>query len=153
MWIGKNSNLVCSWRVTFQHAQAERSICGYLYGRWPCPWPGYKQASDRHFILCYQYTHQMVFQEVEYSGDFNLWSWVSGIENCYWYCSGIQIHTQNDGDPLEGPSPVLCDNIGVVLNTTLPSSTLKKKQNAIAYHRVTLHKQQECYVILRERRI
>ena len=37
---------------------------------------------------------------------------------------------------MEGPSQVLCDNKSVVLNTTLPSSTLKKKHNAIAYHRV-----------------
>jgi len=40
------------------------------------------------------------------------------------------------GIPLRGPSQVLCDNKGVVLNTTLPSSTLKKKHNAISYHRV-----------------
>jgi len=40
------------------------------------------------------------------------------------------------GIPLKGPSHVLCDNRSVVLNTTLPSSTLKKKHNAIAYHRV-----------------
>ena len=37
---------------------------------------------------------------------------------------------------LDGPSQVLCDNKSVVLNMTLPSSTLKKKHNAIAYHRV-----------------
>ena len=40
------------------------------------------------------------------------------------------------GIPITGPSHILCDNKGVVLNTTLPSSTLKKKHNAIAYHRV-----------------
>jgi hypothetical protein len=40
------------------------------------------------------------------------------------------------GVPIQGPSQVLCDNKSVVLNTTLPSSTLKKKHNAIAYHRV-----------------
>ena len=38
--------------------------------------------------------------------------------------------------PIQGPSQVLCDNKGVVLNTSLPSSTLKKKHNAVAYHRV-----------------
>ena len=37
---------------------------------------------------------------------------------------------------MEGPSQILCDNKSVVLNTTLPSSTLKKKHNAIAYHRI-----------------
>jgi hypothetical protein len=40
------------------------------------------------------------------------------------------------GITLQGPSQVLCDNKSVVLNMTLPSSTLKKKHNAIAYHRV-----------------
>ena len=35
---------------------------------------------------------------------------------------------------MEGPSQVLCDNKSFVLNMTLPSSTLKKKHNAIAYH-------------------
>jgi hypothetical protein len=37
---------------------------------------------------------------------------------------------------IDGPSQVVCDNKSVVLNMTLPSSTLKKKHNAIAYHRV-----------------
>ena len=40
------------------------------------------------------------------------------------------------GMPISGASLLFCDNKGVVLNTTLPSSTLKKKHNAIAYHRV-----------------
>jgi len=40
------------------------------------------------------------------------------------------------GIPILGPSQILCDNKGVVLSTSLPSSTLKKKHNAIAYHRV-----------------
>jgi len=31
---------------------------------------------------------------------------------------------------------MLGDNMSVVLNTTIPSSQLKKKHNAIAYHRV-----------------
>ena len=38
--------------------------------------------------------------------------------------------------PFLGPGQILCDNKSVVLNTTLPSSTLKKKHNAIAYHQV-----------------
>ncbi len=40
------------------------------------------------------------------------------------------------GVPLEGPTNVLCDNQSVVTNSTLPSSTIKKKHNAICYHRV-----------------
>jgi len=40
------------------------------------------------------------------------------------------------GVPLEGPSNVFCDNKSVVTNSTVPTSTLKKKHNSIAYHRV-----------------
>jgi hypothetical protein len=37
---------------------------------------------------------------------------------------------------LDGPALMLGNNMSVVLNTTVPSSVLKKKHNAIAYHRV-----------------
>jgi hypothetical protein len=40
------------------------------------------------------------------------------------------------GMALDGPALMLGDNMSVVLNTTFPSSVLKKKHNAIAYHRV-----------------
>jgi hypothetical protein len=40
------------------------------------------------------------------------------------------------GVALDGPALMLSDNMSVVLNTTVPSSVLKKKHNAIAYHRV-----------------
>ena len=40
------------------------------------------------------------------------------------------------GIPIEGPTMMLGDNMSVVINTTIPSSQLKKKHNAIAYHRV-----------------
>jgi hypothetical protein len=40
------------------------------------------------------------------------------------------------GVALNRPELMLCDNMSVVLNTTVPSSVLKKKHNAIAYHRV-----------------
>jgi hypothetical protein len=40
------------------------------------------------------------------------------------------------GVPLEGPANVFGDNASVVTNATIPSSTLKKKHNSIAYHRV-----------------
>jgi hypothetical protein len=38
------------------------------------------------------------------------------------------------GVALDGPASMLGDNMSVVLNTTVPSSVLKKKQNAIVYH-------------------
>jgi hypothetical protein len=40
------------------------------------------------------------------------------------------------GIPIEGPVNTFCDNSSVVTNATQPASTLKKKHNSIAYHRV-----------------
>ena len=39
------------------------------------------------------------------------------------------------GVPIEEPTSVYCDNEAVVVCTTRPESTLKKKHNAINYHR------------------
>jgi len=38
------------------------------------------------------------------------------------------------GVPLDGPANVLVDNDTVIKNSTIPSSTLQKKHNAICYH-------------------
>jgi len=40
------------------------------------------------------------------------------------------------GVHVEGPATMLGDNNAVVLNTTLPSSQLKKKHQAVSYHRI-----------------
>lgn len=40
------------------------------------------------------------------------------------------------GIPIEVPANVFCDNKSVVTNSTVPTSSLKKKHNSIAYHRV-----------------
>ena len=40
------------------------------------------------------------------------------------------------GVPVEGPSWLFGDNESVVINSTIPSSTLKKRWNALSYHRV-----------------
>jgi hypothetical protein len=40
------------------------------------------------------------------------------------------------GVPIDRPANVFCDNKSVVTNSTVPTSTLKKKHNSIAYHRV-----------------
>jgi hypothetical protein len=40
------------------------------------------------------------------------------------------------GMALDGPTIISGDNMSVVLNTTIPSSVLKKKHNVVAYHRV-----------------
>lgn len=49
---------------------------------------------------------------------------------------GLRYRLRMMGIPLEGPTNMFCDNSGVVANTTAPESTLKKKHNAINYHRV-----------------
>ncbi len=40
------------------------------------------------------------------------------------------------GVNIDGPAIMLGDNMSVILNTSVPSSVLKKKHNAIAYHKV-----------------
>ena len=40
------------------------------------------------------------------------------------------------GVPIEGPSWLFGDNMSVVISGTIPSSTLKKKWNALSYHHV-----------------
>ena len=40
------------------------------------------------------------------------------------------------GVKIDGPALLLGDNMSVVLNTSVPSSVLKKKHQAICYHRV-----------------
>jgi hypothetical protein len=37
---------------------------------------------------------------------------------------------------IDGPANVLCDNDSIVKKSNIPSFTLKKKHNAIHYHRV-----------------
>ncbi len=39
------------------------------------------------------------------------------------------------GTPLNGATAVFCDSQSVVKNSTAPESDLKKRHNAIAYHR------------------
>ena len=40
------------------------------------------------------------------------------------------------GVPMEGPSIMCGDNLSMITSSTIPSSSLKKKHNAIAYHSV-----------------
>ena len=38
------------------------------------------------------------------------------------------------GVPINGPTSIMCDNQGIVKNTSIPDSTLTKRHNAINYH-------------------
>ena len=40
------------------------------------------------------------------------------------------------GVPLDGPADVFCDNNSVVQSSTFPASVLKKKHNAVSFHKV-----------------
>jgi hypothetical protein len=48
---------------------------------------------------------------------------------------GLRYKLRMLGIPLTGATSVFCDNESVVKNSTAPESTLKKRHNAIAYHR------------------
>jgi hypothetical protein len=49
---------------------------------------------------------------------------------------GLRYKLRMMGVPIDGATKVWCDNESVVKSTTRPESTLKKKHNAINYHRV-----------------
>jgi hypothetical protein len=49
---------------------------------------------------------------------------------------GLRYKLRMFGIPIDGPANMYCDNGSVVTNCTKPESTLKKKHNAITYHRV-----------------
>ena len=40
------------------------------------------------------------------------------------------------GVPINGPADVFCDNNSVVQSSTIPGSVLKKKHNAVSFHKV-----------------
>ena len=40
------------------------------------------------------------------------------------------------GIPVEGPAELFCDNMYIVNNSSIPTSVLNKRYNAICYHRV-----------------
>ena len=48
----------------------------------------------------------------------------------------IRITLREMGIPIEGPAWMFGDNQSVITSSTIPQSTLKKRHNALAYHRV-----------------
>jgi hypothetical protein len=49
---------------------------------------------------------------------------------------GLRYKLRMFGVPIDGPANVLLDNMTVIQNSTIPSLTIKKKHNAICYHRI-----------------
>jgi hypothetical protein len=52
------------------------------------------------------------------------------------FAIGLRYHLRMLGIPISGPTNMFCDNQSVVINATVPSSLLKKKHNAVSYHKV-----------------
>ena len=52
------------------------------------------------------------------------------------YVMNVRYKLRMMGVPIMGPTNCFCDNASVVKNASIPHSTLKKKHNSIAYHRV-----------------
>ena len=48
----------------------------------------------------------------------------------------LRYHLRMLGVPINGQTMAFGDNMSVIVNCSLPSSGLKKKHNAIAYHKV-----------------
>ena len=57
-----------------------------------------------------------------------------GLKTAMEMVIGLRYKLRMMGVPIEGPTRFCVDNMSVVNNTSMPSSTLKKKSNAIAYH-------------------
>jgi hypothetical protein len=56
------------------------------------------------------------------------------MKQCCEYLRGLRYKLRMMGIPVEGPVYIQGDNQSVLANTTIPDSTLKKKNQSIAYH-------------------
>jgi hypothetical protein len=58
------------------------------------------------------------------------------IHICVKMIDALRYKLRMCGIPLDGEANMFCDNDSVILDATIPTSILKKKHNAIAYHPV-----------------
>ena len=56
------------------------------------------------------------------------------MKHCCEYLRGLRYKLRMMGIPCDGPAYIQGDNQSVLANTTIPNSTLKKKNQSIAYH-------------------
>ena len=94
-----------------------RSRTGVLIfcNRAPITWLSRKQASIETSSFGSEFTAMKVATEI---------------------LEGLRYKLRMMGVPLDGPAHVKADNQSVIVNTSKPESTLKKKSNSIAYHYV-----------------
>ena len=55
---------------------------------------------------------------------------------CTEMVEALRYKLRSFGVPIEGPCDVMCDNRSFVTNSSVPTSVLNKRHNAICYHRV-----------------
>ena len=60
----------------------------------------------------------------------------TAMKQCCEYLRGLKYKLRMMGIPCEGPAFIQGDNQSVLVNTTIPDSTLKKKCQSIAYHMI-----------------
>ena len=56
------------------------------------------------------------------------------MKQCCEYVRGLRFKLHMMGIPVDGPSYIFGDNKSVLVNSSIPTSVLKKKSNSIAYH-------------------
>ena len=56
------------------------------------------------------------------------------MKQCTEYLRGLRYKLRMMGIPVNGPAYIYDDNQSVLVNTTIPDSTFKKKSQSIAYH-------------------
>ena len=86
-----------------------------------------------HCFLLEQRTNLFEFQEAKLMLDSHFWKWICCHEASVWIIRGLHYKLRM-GITVDEPAFVFGDNQSVLANTTNPTSTLKKKLNAIAYH-------------------
>ena len=77
----------------------------------------------------------LVLKAVEYRRVIDLRVGICRHETAIEQIEALRYKLRMMGIPVEGPTNVFCDNESVFKNSTHPESVLKKKHNAIAYHR------------------
>ena len=58
---------------------------------------------------------------------------------CIEHITALRFKLQMFGIPIDSPTNVLCDNLSVVQNSSILSSTLNKKHSSIAYYSTRWH--------------
>jgi len=78
----------------------------------------------------------MVLKEAKYGQIFIIWFRICCPEDCCRDGRRLKIQAEDAWVPLDGASNIFCDNKSVVTNSSVPTSMLNKRHNAICYHRV-----------------